>query len=297
MRMTNVQIKSFITVVNEKSFSKAASVLFVSQPSISRSIAKMEEELGFELLERKGGELLPTPAGERIYDYLVRSEEEFRSTVSEIRELLDVSGETIRIGCPDTWNPERFYDRIMTHFQGIHPDIRIEIEGNRVPDLTTRLQSGKLDFILTYELYRAVQNGFTVQRMTDIGCKLLYSKRYFPDIRGIEDLKGVPILVFDVDVEKKFGKFVTRAFSRYGFSPEIKYCSRLGSAIFDMSCGKGATLVTDWDNTVYAAPFGSVDVPYSATVNLVYRSDTAKPGIRALADELVWLFEEPNFRL
>ena len=44
--MTKNQIKCFITVVNEHSFTKAANVLYISQPAISKSISNMEEELG-----------------------------------------------------------------------------------------------------------------------------------------------------------------------------------------------------------------------------------------------------------
>ena len=58
--MTNAQINCFLTLVEEGSFAKAAGALFISQPAISKSISKLEEELGFVLLERKAGSLQPS---------------------------------------------------------------------------------------------------------------------------------------------------------------------------------------------------------------------------------------------
>ena len=70
--MTLGQIKSFVTVATEQSFAKAASVLFVSQPAISKSVASLEDELGFTLLDRKGGDITLTPAGRKLYNLFVR---------------------------------------------------------------------------------------------------------------------------------------------------------------------------------------------------------------------------------
>ena len=64
--MTNGQINCFLKVVEEGSFAKAAAALFISQPAISKSISKMEEELGFDLLERRVGALQPPPQEEHF---------------------------------------------------------------------------------------------------------------------------------------------------------------------------------------------------------------------------------------
>ena len=57
--MTKVQIKAFMTVAKEKSFTRAANVLYISQPAISKSISTLEDELGFHAdypLDRGGAE-------------------------------------------------------------------------------------------------------------------------------------------------------------------------------------------------------------------------------------------------
>ena len=76
--MTEQQMNYMIALVEEGSFSKAANRLFVSQPSISQLIKKIELQLGTPLIERGHREIILTPAGESFYNtakkYKLRSD-------------------------------------------------------------------------------------------------------------------------------------------------------------------------------------------------------------------------------
>lgn len=290
--MTIGQIKSFLTVVNEQSFGKAASALFVTQPAISKSIAALENELGFQLLDRKNGMLSLTQEGQKMYDLFSRMENDYLAAVAEIRRIRENSSETIRIGCPDTWNPGKFYDRMVARFQERYPSVQLEIFGERVPDLLGKLQNGKLDFIMTYELQRSLQNGMSVRPLTKIGCRVIFAKKYYPEVKGLSDLNGKNLLVFDVDAEKQFGRIVRKTCTEYGFSPVIVNCNRLETALFNMACGKGIMLFTEWDDIIKDRQFISLDFPQYADVMLVFQSASEKPGIELFADELARIFAE-----
>ncbi|OGO76852.1 MAG: hypothetical protein A2Y23_08150 [Clostridiales bacterium GWB2_37_7] len=62
-------LKLFNTLATELSFSKAASLLYISQPAVSIQIKKLEEELGFKLFDRVGKQLRMTDNGEILYQY------------------------------------------------------------------------------------------------------------------------------------------------------------------------------------------------------------------------------------
>ena len=113
--MTETQQKCFLAVAEHLSFSKAAELLYVSQPAISKSISKMEDELGFLLLDRKVGALRPTAAGKLMYQFFTQSEAEYRRLVGDIQSTVKEPGGTVRLGCPETWNPAKFYDRIQAN--------------------------------------------------------------------------------------------------------------------------------------------------------------------------------------
>src|SRR6476619_4717307 len=73
--MLNFSHEVFLEVAKQLSFSKAAEILFVSQPSISRHIKSLEENYHISLFERKGNSILLTEEGKLLFDYLERAKE------------------------------------------------------------------------------------------------------------------------------------------------------------------------------------------------------------------------------
>ena len=64
--MTLTELKYIVAVARERHFGRAAEACFVSQPTLSVAIKKLEEELGTQIFERRTSEVTTTPAGERI---------------------------------------------------------------------------------------------------------------------------------------------------------------------------------------------------------------------------------------
>ena len=290
--MTFGQINYFITVADEKSFAKAANVLFVSQPAISKSIAKLEEELGFPLLERKNGDLQFTAAGRIMYDFFVKVKDDYRNVMGEISQIITDSSETIYLGCPNMWNPDKFYDKIVNHFRERFPSIRLEIECVRPPELLTKLQKGSFDFVLTHEFYPAPQYNLSVRHLTDTGCGIVYSKKHFSNIKNLSDLSDAVFLIYDIDIEKKFTAFIRNICSDCGFIPHLENTNNFRNAEFVMACGKGAMILTEWDSMATKSAFDYLPLPYSSPISLLYKEKPEKPIIQILADELTRLFAE-----
>ena len=65
----DLKLKTFITVAKENSFSKAAKILFMTQPTISIQIKKLEEEYGTKLFERSGSIVKLTESGKVLYEH------------------------------------------------------------------------------------------------------------------------------------------------------------------------------------------------------------------------------------
>lgn len=65
--MNTLNLKTFIEVVNQKSFSNAAEKLFLSQPAVTKQIQTMEKETGTVLLKREGRNIIPTQEGSELY--------------------------------------------------------------------------------------------------------------------------------------------------------------------------------------------------------------------------------------
>ena len=274
-------------------FRSAATALYISQPAVSKSVAKLEEELGLTLLDRHGAELRLTPAGRTLYDFFVKMRNDYQDTIAAVRQLSSTSMQTVRLGCPDTWNPDFFYDQLMDYFRLSDSSVTLEIEGFLMSDLFSRLLSGKLDLILTYESQRPLQYGFSVRQIADTGCGLLYSKAHFGDVKSLSDLQNADILTFNIQqIEERFSKAIKKVFNSYGSAPDIKTYNSFVSALFNMSCGKGAMLLTKWENTEDTGRFGFIQLPYHVPINLVYRESEDKPYLKLVADEIAALFRK-----
>lgn len=284
--MTEGQIKCFMAVVENKSFSKAAAKLYVSQPSVSKTISTLEESMNMKLIERTGTILSPTPAGKVLYHYLENAIAEYKSTYDKMRSLNETPYENLRIGCPETWNPACFFPQINKILKDHYPDISVELVSGRLPILFSDLQAGKLDMLITHEFYPQIPYGFSVRKLTETGCGILFAKDFYGDIADIKKLDGEPFLVYDTEIEKKFTEKMKYICAKNGINPVIQNYSDFSTALFVMSCGQGFMFFSDWDIPVSNQAYTFMPLNYKSTVNLVYPDNSPSGVIKNVVKSL-----------
>jgi LysR family hydrogen peroxide-inducible transcriptional activator len=77
--MTLTELRYVVAVARERHFGRAAEACFVSQPTLSVAIKKLEDELGTQIFERRTNDVTMTPAGERIVGQAQRTLEQGRT--------------------------------------------------------------------------------------------------------------------------------------------------------------------------------------------------------------------------
>ena len=209
--MTANQIECFEAVAETLSFSKAAGLLYVSQPAISKSISHLEEEIGYPLFERDNNILTLTTAGELFRDYIARTKADYQSFLDQLEVLKLQASETIRVGCPEFWNPNHFSEWMEGCFHRVFPEGRLIIEAYKLSDLLLRLKSGKLDFVISHDFYTPSIPGLHAETLCETGMGILYAKGLFPEPVRIDDLARKGFLVFDDDIKKRFGALINTA--------------------------------------------------------------------------------------
>lgn len=138
-------LRYFLAVAREESITAAASFLHLTQPTLSRQIHGLEEELGQPLLIRKSHRVALTPEGmllrkraEEILSMVDKTEAEFRSLETTISgDVYIGSGETQAI---------RKVAQIIRQLQKDYPDIHYHMHSGNAQDITDRLDNGLLDF-------------------------------------------------------------------------------------------------------------------------------------------------------
>ncbi len=273
--MTKTQLNCFSAVLRTLSFTKAANLLYTSQPAISKNISKLEEELGCRLFQRSGSSLRVTEAGWILNDYLETLDREYRRMQEGIRRLNRDEGRTIRIGCPETWNPShpcRILTELMTGLPGLH----YTLESYRLSELLARLASGAFDAIITHDFFRhdfTAVPGPAACPVGETGCGILYSPEHYPEVSAPEQLAEEPFLVFDDEVgkiPKRFSEVIREACAEYGFSPRIRSLPQAATALFETANGKGVMFFSDWVASVSNPIYGYLPLKKRLTVVLSY---------------------------
>jgi DNA-binding transcriptional LysR family regulator len=165
--MINVlQVQYFLAVAQHLNFTKAAESLFTTQPTISRQIACMEEDLGFPLFIRDKRNVSLTPAGQILYKELKSINELMETAVAKAKEANTGTYGSISVGYIESINTSDRFPKIVKVFNDLHPYVSITLEVNSFSALRDKFLQGLLDVIFTIS--------FEVSCMTDIDTHTLY---------------------------------------------------------------------------------------------------------------------------
>ncbi len=116
----------FLTVAQQKSFSKASQVLYISQPAISKHIKSLEEYYKTKLFDRKGIQIELTPAGKLLFEKLTevkRIQEQTEFEISSIKDVLQAKG-VLKLGASTTV-ALYILPKVLSSFNQHYPQIHI----------------------------------------------------------------------------------------------------------------------------------------------------------------------------
>jgi len=141
------QLRYFVAVAEEGSFSRAAAKVRVAQPSLSQQIRKLETEIGQPLFDRLPRSVVLTEAGRCLIDYarqILASIGDARRCVDELKG--EVAGK-VAVGAIPTIAPYVLPELVVT-FQEHYPDVILEIVEDVTDGITRRIEAGELDVAL-----------------------------------------------------------------------------------------------------------------------------------------------------
>jgi DNA-binding transcriptional LysR family regulator len=121
------QIEAFKAVIEYGSVSRAAQVLFVSQPAVSKLLTHLEEETGLALFERVRGKLSPTGYGKRLYEEVDRVFSGLQQIEEAVESIRRDELRHLRIGVLPALSGS-FIRRLSMRFMEAHADVRLSIE-------------------------------------------------------------------------------------------------------------------------------------------------------------------------
>ncbi|GAB3113510.1 DNA-binding transcriptional regulator OxyR [Aestuariicella hydrocarbonica] len=140
-------LEYLVAIDEHKHFGRAAEACFVSQPTLSGQIIKLEDQLSLQLVERHRRSVMLTPAGETLIAKarkVLQAAEEFESTA---KSLLDPLAGDLHVGMIPTLAPY-LLPHIMPGLNRALPNIHFYLHENKTHNLLQELNGGKLDVLI-----------------------------------------------------------------------------------------------------------------------------------------------------
>jgi LysR family hydrogen peroxide-inducible transcriptional activator len=144
--MTLTELRYVVALARERHFGRAAEKCFVSQPTLSVAIKKLEDELGIALFERGGSEVTVTPVGTRIVEQAQRVLEEAAAIKNLAAEGKDELATPLRFGAIYTIGPY-LMPQLIPLLNKRAPRMPLLIQENYTHRLAELLKNGEVDLV------------------------------------------------------------------------------------------------------------------------------------------------------
>jgi DNA-binding transcriptional LysR family regulator len=145
------KLQYFLAAARHEHIGQAADELNLSQPALSRSIQKLEEELGVQLFDRTGRGVHLNEAGHVLLNRVKRASAEFEDAVRELAELSSAKRKTISLGYLSTFGI-RLIPELVKNYCDVDADVEFKLLEGPSPFLTDQLLKGEIDLCVSSQL-------------------------------------------------------------------------------------------------------------------------------------------------
>ncbi|MDF2182436.1 hydrogen peroxide-inducible genes activator [Neptuniibacter sp. CAU 1671] len=145
--MTLTELRYIVTLAREQHFGHAAEKCFVSQPTLSIAVKKLEDELGVALFERSKNSVKVTPVGAKVVQQAQRVLEQAETIKDLAHEGKDQLKSPLRVGAIYTIGPYLF-PHLIPQVQALAPHMPLYIEENFTENLRHKIRNGDLDAVI-----------------------------------------------------------------------------------------------------------------------------------------------------
>lgn len=246
------------------SFSKAAELLFASQPAVSLAVRRVEEDLGHLIFDRSTHPLQLTEVGKLYFEHVDRIVDSEQSMHQKLEELSNLHEGQLRIGCTPM-HSTCLIPAVLSRFNQIQPGIKINVVNVFPKEMHSMLKDNMIDIALSTKLDSdetdyfyipafKVQYLIAVPEKHPVNAKLAHaalsaediiSRKYllssWPSV-DLSEFEELPYIMLSEGTD--FYIQLCHIFSEVGFTPNIKYTVSTPAMSYSMAVqGMGVTMV------------------------------------------------------
>ena len=277
-------LKYLVAVAEHKSFTRAAEAQYISQPTLSQQINRLEESLEIQLLDRAGRSVKLTDAGEVYLYYARRALGELDAATRAIDDLFDLNRVIIRLGM--TPITDFMISSLLDMFSRKYPKIVLTALEMAQESIEAAVIDDELDIGIRFsdDVSPSISKELEVQILLSDSVSLAVGEQhYLASKRGVElldILKSEPLALLNANFELR--RRVDKYFHQHNIAPQIAIeANSLGVIMELVRLGR---LVTILPRSIIAAQSGISPLKIDSemlqhTVTLISRKD----GYRSIA--------------
>ncbi|MFD2117679.1 LysR family transcriptional regulator [Paenibacillus yanchengensis] len=295
------ELHMFALIVEHSSMNKAANVLNISQPALSRRLAKLEQEIGVDLFDRIGKRLELTRVGQLTYEYALELRQKHHKFMQSVAEFVHTERSHLTIGAS------------LTTLQTTLPDIIQALTVNN-PNIDIKAITGKTHEIVSYVRDHKVDIGIVASGVED---PLLHSTPLFhdhlvlvvprnvlqapPEKFSILDLNHLPMILFSKGTWYRV--LTDELFEKYQLAPDVRMEIDSFEAILRLlhTCRAATLLPRSYmrqqlllDNELAVINIGELENTKRTTSLIHLSPETMNPSVQLWVKQIASLFDSPT---
>ena len=198
MQFSNINYnlyKSFLVVYETKNISRAADILYISQPAVSHNIKELEKQLNIQLFYKKSNGMNTTSEADILYKYISSAFNSIWKGELTISDMAGLKTGVVKVGIP-SYLTVLFLSDIITDFRNKYPNVKIEIVSKPIPDLITMLQTQNIDIVIDSQPISPEKSTTSIKYLKSYNhCFFTTDKYYSSKSFGIDNINNLPLII------------------------------------------------------------------------------------------------------
>jgi DNA-binding transcriptional LysR family regulator len=211
-------LRTFVEVVRQNGFSRAARAIFSTQSTVSKAIKQLEHEVRAPLLNRVGHRITLTVVGEIVYRRALRILAERDDLMTELGDVLALKRGTFRLGLPPV-NTGTLFAPLFAQYRSRYPGIDVQLVKQGGEQLKEQVLSGNIDVAVAL---LPVEQAFEWQEVAREPLVAVLSPQHTlsksPSV-DLGDLQYEPFILFETGFS--ISRVILDACKRRGFQPNV----------------------------------------------------------------------------
>ncbi len=286
--LNETEIRCFLSLAQTLSFTETARDLYMTQQSVSKYIARLEEDLGFQLFRRTHHYVALTKAGENFNALFSECSQRFAATMEETRQYYSRMYGTLRFGYLEWLDMTRLVGQAMKQMKGNMPELQFLGERQPQYELNVMFAQRKLDLIITYREFAPRGKGIRRLKLMESPLVLLVSgdNPRATETATAADFRTEPFIKAAASAEtlSESKSRAMRQCRELGFTPsELIIAPNLESAYMATELGQGVLVSTMLSRMSLNSQLHCYPIGQTEELLCFWHEDEENPAVESFA--------------